>query len=434
MTATGEQPTPPKRPRTIFRAVAEFLIVTLCAVAIGGSVDVLLLAHLPGPLSGARDFVPYWATGQQLARHANPYDGDALLRIERAVGFPSGAKVLFMRNPPWALPLALPLGFLGFRAASILWSLLLLACLVVSVRMLWVMHGRPKNLRYVLGYTFGPAIICLINGQPALIALLGLVLFLRLQRTHPFLAGVSLWLCTLKPHLFLPFGVVLLGWIVVSKSYRVLAGAGIAIAVSSAVVFFLDPLAWKQYSEMVRTYGMQRDYIPCLSFYLRLWLSPQAVWVQYLPVALACVWALGYYWPRRAEWDWMKHGSPLMLVSILAAPYVWLYDQVLVIPALLQGAYLTRSRNMLAALALLSALVELALFGNIVKAGALYLWTIWTAPAWLAWYLFAGASADGRRVGPALDSRSDSAGNLKDRDEAKDDRTLGDSLQAGQRG
>ena len=323
------------------------------------------------------------------------------MRIERAAGFPVGASVLFMRNPPWALPLALPLGFLGFRVASVLWSLLLLACLVVSVHMLWVMHGRPKDLRYLLGYSFGPALVCLINGQTALFALLGLVLFLRLHRTHPFLAGVSLWLCALKPQLFLPFGVVLLAWVVFSKSYRILAGAGVAIAASCAIAFRLDPMAWEQYSQMVRTYGMQRDYIPCLSFYLRLWLSPHTMWVQSLPVALASVWALGYFWTRRKQWDWMKHGSPLMLVSILAAPYVWLYDQVLVIPALLQAVYLTHSRNMLVTLALLSALVECALFGNALKPAALYLWTPWTAPAWLAWYLVACASTGEPGVTPA---------------------------------
>jgi hypothetical protein len=377
------------------------LIATFCGVTLAGTVEILLLAHLPGPLSSGRDFVLFWATGQQLAHHANPYDGDAITRIEHAAGFPSVDKVFFMRNPPWALPIAFPLGFLSYRVASILWSLLLLASLVVSVHMLWVMHGRPRNLRYMLGYTFGPAIICLINGQISLFALLGLVLFLRLHRTRPFLAGVSLWLCVLKPHLFVAFGVVLIAWIFISRSYRILAGAAIAVAASSAITFRLDPTAWEQYSEMVRTYRMQRDNMPCLSFYLRHWLSPQTIWVQYVPIALACVWALGYYWSRRNQWDWMKHGSPLMLVSILAAPYVWLYDHVVVIPALLRGVYLTQSRNMLVVLALLSALVECALFGNAVKPAALYLWTPWTAPAWLAWYLIA---CKGTRSPPAGES------------------------------
>jgi hypothetical protein len=81
-----------------------------------------------------------------------------------------------------------------------------------------------------LGYSFAPALVCLIVGQTSLFALLGLVLFLRLHRTRPFLAGVSLWLCALKPHLFLAFGVVLLAWIIVSRCYRILLGAASAMA------------------------------------------------------------------------------------------------------------------------------------------------------------------------------------------------------------
>jgi hypothetical protein len=92
----------------------------------------------------------------------------------------------------------------------------------------------------------------------------------------------------------------------------------------------------------------------------------------------------------------MKHGSLLMLVSLVTAPYSWIYDAGVAIPALLQGAYATRSRIMLAVLALLSALVEIALLGDAVKPSAIYLWTLWTAPAWLVWYLLANAIASMR--------------------------------------
>lgn len=55
----------------------------------------------------------------------------------------------------------------------------------------------------------------------------------------------------------------------------------------------------------------------------------------------------------------------------------------------MRGAYLTRSRNLVLLLALLSSFVEIALFSNIWKPSAVYLWTLWTAPAWLGWYLLA---------------------------------------------
>jgi hypothetical protein len=120
-------------------------------------------------------------------------------------------------------------------------------------------------------------------GQSSLFALLGYVLFLYLYRTRPFLAGVALWLCALKPHLFVPFGVVLLVWIVLSRSYKILAGAAAALAASCALTYLVDPTAWADYAQMMRTAGLEKEYIPCLVVVLRLWLSPHSMWIQYVP-------------------------------------------------------------------------------------------------------------------------------------------------------
>ncbi len=226
------------------------------------------------------------------------------------------------------------------------------------------MQGRPASRIHWLAVSFAPALICLFIGQTALFSLLGLTLFLRLYRERPFLAGLALWLCALKPHLFLPFWVVLLVWVVLSRSYKIVAGAAVALAASSTLAYLIDPTAWRDYAQMMQAPGIAKEFIPCLSDAMRLWLSPQTIWLQYLPAVLACIWALVYFWRRRNAWDWMRDGSLLMLVSILAAPYCWLYDQAVLIPALLQGAYITRSRSLLAVLALASLPVEIGLDGR----------------------------------------------------------------------
>jgi hypothetical protein len=251
------------------------------------------------------------------------------------------------------------------------------------------MHGRPNNQLHWLGYSFAPALLCLLMGQTSLFALLGFVLFLRLHYAHPFLAGMSLWLCALKPHLFLPFGAVLLVWVLVSRNYRLLAGAVAAIAASCTVLYFIDPMAWSQYAQMMRTSGIVMEFLPCPSIALRQWVSPQTTWLPYLLPVLACAWALGYYWHRRHAWDWLKEGSMLMLVSVFVAPFCWLFDQALVIPAMLQGAYRTRIRILLVVLALASVVIEIELLRGVNLTSPLYLWT---APGWVVWYLFASAS------------------------------------------
>jgi hypothetical protein len=226
-------------------------------------------------------------------------------------------------------------------------------------------------------------------GQTSLPALLGLVLFLRFHRCHPFNAGAALWLCALKPHLFLPFAAVLALWILLTRAYKLLAGFAFALALTSAIAFLIDPSAWPDYIRLMRSPSVENQFIPCLADVFRHRLNPHAVWLQYLPAALACIWALVYFWRRRANWDWLTGSSSLILVSLFAAPYSWLYDQCLAIPALLDAAYATRSRKLLAALALLILAADLELcFVKVTS--TLYLWTI---PAWLTWFLIARALA-----------------------------------------
>ncbi len=337
-------------------------------------------------ISGARDFVVYWATGQQLVHHANPYDAAAMMQMERAAGLSPASSVGFMRNPPWALPITAPLGFVGLRTGGFIWSLVILACLIASVHWLWQLYGEPDNKRHWLGAAFAPAIICLLIGQTSLFVLFGYVLFLRLNRSHPFWAGTSLWLCALKPHLFLVIGVAMLAWVLVSKSYRVIAGVAFALALSSLISWLVAPAAWTQYAAMMRTSGINDEMIPCLSIVLQRLISPNAVALQYIPVAIGCVWALGYYWKKRHTWDWVRDSGPLTLVSVMVAPYSWITDQALVIPAIVSGAIRTRSQILLMLMAAASIVIEAELLSGVPLPSNLYLWT---APAWLVWYLLA---------------------------------------------
>lgn len=364
--------------------LADLSIAVVAGLGLTAAALFLCAVPLAGHMAGSRDFVSYWATGQQLVHHGNPYDRASVSQMEHAAGLDAGA-VLIMRNPPWALPLAWPLGFLGLRVAALLWSLMLAGCLVVSVQIVRRLHGWPGNTIHWLGLGFTPALICLTMGQTALLALLGLALFLRSYRLRPFAAGVALWLCALKPHLFLPFGVALLAWVVYARAWKVLAGAAAALAASSVLAFAIAPHAWPDYAQMLRSPLVNNEYIPCLADALRHWLWPQITWTQYVPAAAACVWALAYFWRRRARWDWVKNSGPLILVSLLFAPYVWLYDQCLAIPALLEAAYATRSQSLLITLALLILIADLELGGvNVISP----LW-LWTAPAWLGWYAVA---------------------------------------------
>jgi len=378
-------PLPPHR----LERAAEFIIGVIWALASLAMLIGICVLLATGNRPSGRDVISFWAAGHRIATHTNPYDEAATLELERSAGFPTDKDALIMRNPPYALPLVLLLAPFQLHAASLLWSLLLIGSLGLSVHLLWCLFGRPANWIQLIGYTFGPAMVCILGGQSALFALLGLVLFLRLHRDHGFAAGAALWLCALKPHLFLPFGVVLLLWALAARRYRVLAGAASALLAGSAIATWLDPSVWAEYSRMMHSPNLSAEFIPSIGYLLRSNLPPHAAWLQYLPTAIACCWAIYYFAPRRSSWDWIHNGALLMLVSVMTSPYAWVSDHSVLIPALLAGAWRAGSRAPVAVLALLSASIDIAQLAGKNMHSVLY--TL-VACLWLAWYLYATAS------------------------------------------
>lgn len=378
--------TPPEQ-RTGY---AELIIAAACGLSIAISALFLGVIPLVRSLAGSRDYVVYWATGHQLLRHANPFDPVAMGALEHAAGY-TGTGSYYMRNPPWSLPLTLPLGFFPARAASLPWSLLMLVLLIVCARALWSQLGRPANHVQWLGYAFPAALECVIMGQTSLFLLVGMVGFLRWHRTRPFRAGAALWLCTLKPHLLIPWAVVLLLWIFYSRSYRILLGAFSALGISILVTSLIDPHAWSQYLYWARHSGISHEFIPCLAIEYRNLVNPHNEMLAFLPAMISIGFAIGFFLQRRRSWDWMRDGNALILVSLLVAPYCWLYDQCLAMPAIMAAAAGTGSRKVLAALGLLYLFLTLQPYLFHIALDSR--WYLWPAPAWLIWYIFARQTA-----------------------------------------
>jgi Glycosyltransferase family 87 len=394
---------------TPLRALFDISVMAICGAGFAAMLLGFTLLLLTNNHPGGRDFVSYWTAGHQLLHHANPYDATAILRAERAVGFPADGQSLIMRNAPWALPLVLPLGALSLNAGALAWSALLVLCLTLSGYLLFHAFNPPQNCHpersgaaaqskdlrlvrsdtnssklHLLAFTFAPALICILCGQTAVISLLGLALFLRYHSTHPIRAGAALWLCALKPHLFLPFAVALLLWIITTRAWRLLAGFTTIMLASSLLATALTPAIWADYAHMMHSANIDREFIPCLAVALRFAILPAAMWLQYLPAVLACIWAIPYFFRNRRHWDWLSHGAVLMLVSITFAPYAWIMDQSLLIPAVLFALYRASSITQIEIFALISAVMEFAMSFSI---GAHSLFYLWTAPFWLLWFL-----------------------------------------------
>ena len=348
------------------------------------SVSIWFLAYTTTMDSIANiDYIQYWAAGQQLVHGANPYDANQVFAIERSAGRNRRGMIL-MPNPPSGLFLTLPLGVVRLKTGYPFWSLLIFGSWMGSIHMIWLMNGRPDNRLHYIGYFFAPALSCFIFGQMAAFVLLGLTLFLYFHRTRPMLAGAALILCALKPHLFLPFGAVLLVWAVAHRTYGLLSGAAIALAISSSVPLIFDPNIYRQYVDMARTSTMRTLFIPTFSELLRFALKPDAFWLEFLPAVAGCLWAIWYFRSYRNIWDWNTHGFLLVLVSVALAPYEWFFDGIVLLPSILYAAYRARP----SALAVLFGLLTVAEVQRQFLAPVTSAWYVFYSPAWLAWYVW----------------------------------------------
>ncbi|MFO0845165.1 MAG: glycosyltransferase family 87 protein [Gemmataceae bacterium] len=339
------------------------------------------------------DYVEYWAAGRLLARGDNPYDKALIDQLEREAGRDDDP--ILMWNPPWALPLVLPLGGLDARTGHLAWLGAHLLALVASAELLWRVYGGRDELRFlapVVALTFVPALSALIVGQISPLMLLGAAGFLWFVRQGRDLeAGVAVTLLAVKPHMAYLFWVALLVWAVGSGRWRLLAAGALAGVALTATAAAFRPSILADYWATARQ--TPAEYAsPTPGFLLRWALGSPAFGWQFVPLAPGLAWLAWYGWRYRSDWDWPRRLPMLLLVSALTAAYgAWLFDLVLLlVPVLDVAARLSRegpnARRWVAAgahLAILAAGLTLMLGPFQVQ----YLHYIWITPAVLVAYL-----------------------------------------------
>lgn len=380
----------PKRHSPVFLAVfAVFLIST--AICVAGTVIGVLSAH-----PSHHDTICFWTSGHLLVQGKNPYDQDAIQKMEASLGFKVNPKNTFMtRETPPALFLMAPIGTLGPRAGVLAWAMLLVICLAMSIWCIKSMQKLPYERALLwLAWCFAPVVCCIEVGQTGLIILLGLALFMRFHENSPIGAGVALSLCAAKPHLLLPFGIVLLIWILARRQWKILTGAVAALATESLVPMFFDPHVWSHYYDAMRVQQISGEFVPTLGVAFRFAINRTAMWIEFIPAALGCAWGLWYFWRNRKHWDWRTHGSLLALVSLVVAPYAWFTDQVIALPAIL-FVLLAPQRPRRGSLTLLLAVMSAGAVEMMIAPSLFYKPFLFQALAWLGWYYYA---VSGRRV------------------------------------
>lgn len=348
-------------------------------------------------------FVEYWAAARLFLSGENPYSPEALLRLQQSVGW-SQAMPLLMWNPPWTLTFIWPIALVGHETGQFLWFLLHTLIVLLGAQGLWRIYGGDagKSRRAWLALlTFAPAYIVLFVGQIGPVILLGLIGFLFAIKNSRFSLTAAILLVSLKPHLLYLVWLALVLWIVKERRWRLALGLALGAVSIVALPLILDPAIYFQYVQLFSNVGVVRPMewvTPSLANLLSEVFQIRSPWFRWLPMCAGALWCL-WYWRRHSDgWDWADRLPLIVLVSVATTSFVWTFDLIVLLPALIQGAvWLTThamSGRRKAILAGYLALNALLLAGKFFVLNDF--WYFWAAPAFLGLYASLRVTIDRR--------------------------------------
>jgi hypothetical protein len=376
--------------------------ITVLLIQLGGSARGLTMLPL-------HDFVEYWAAGRLNVHGENPYDPERIHELERQTGRTSEG--ILMWNPPWTLPLVMPLGLLDCRTAHLLWLCLQFVAVIWCADALWRLYGGPaarRWLAWLLAFTFLPTLFSLTAGQISPLVLLGAVLFLVwLKQGRDVPAGAATLLLAVKPHLCYLFWIALFLWAVRRRRWAVLGGGLLAGLTALTIALLCNPAVLNQYWHTFTSRPPAQYRSPTLGTVLRLLLGEERFGLQFLALVPGLVWFVPYWLRHRDSWDWGERLPLLLLVSMLTAAYgAWPFDLVLLLVPIMHAAAAVqrdgRRVRWLPAAAVYGAINVLAAVQLACEVE--YFGFIWMTPALLLAYLGFGRLSFSASVLPASDS------------------------------
>lgn len=342
------------------------------------------------------DFIEYWASARLLVNGANPYSPEEMLSLQRTI-VPDRIHPLLTWNPPWTLFFTAPFGVMSFPLAHFLWLVLNTTVLIICSPLLWKIYGgnpRRSRIAWLICFATIPTYMVLSLNQITPLVLLGIVGFLNFYRRKLFfLSGMSLTLVAIKPHLACLFWLSLLFWVIDHRQWRILYGALLGIASATLIPLLLVADVFSFYLAQYSTQLAPRPLdwqTPTLSTALAYLVGSNALWVRTLPTLLGVVW-LTFHWKKyRDDWDWVKQTPLLLLTSQVATPFAWTFDQILLLPALMEVAVWTSHSTRLTVIikAIVIAFMMINLGPLIVNALVpYYQWLFWMVPLYLIAYM-----------------------------------------------
>jgi len=285
------------------------------------------------------DFSNFWLAGHLVTQGKSPYDAAQWIAEYPPYELDIALNPSFVYPLPLAL-LLVPLGWLSFHSAYLLWVTLLLLMIAISLAMLLTVASTPRSKIIIFPLLVGivffrPTTLTLTQGQMSglFLFLLASMAFLWGKRKW-FWGGFLLGLLMLKPNLGVIVIAFLAVWLMIHRRWTALGGVAI-----SCLFLLLAGLAYSP-NWIVEYWSLGSSYLTqTFGGSPTLWgLGALACHRN-----LTCVFAfggittlllvLGFLWLIIRYKDLSPANALALAVTLtlLVTPYTWTYDQLLLI-------------------------------------------------------------------------------------------------------
>ena len=269
--------------------------------------------------------------------------------MQKALGSKLPIPVMFL-CPPWVLAMLAPLGLVhSYAIGWSLWFAILVVCVAIGSKLLMDTYfgdleipeiSSPRGYRYLIAFTFYPALYALKCTQLSPLVFFGIAGFLYWwNRQRKVVAGLFLCLTLVKPHL------VFMLWlaILLRREWTLLITSGSVVALLSAIVVFRFPPAFHEYLGLMSGAYPRIVASGVFGGIRTLWSSPNNYWIQFVPTILGVLWLVVYWRRFKKKWNWTEQTPILITTSLLCTPYGFTHDQtLLMVPIICLAADIAR--------------------------------------------------------------------------------------------
>jgi len=293
-----------------------------------GAIILLFPITLPSG-AGDMDLQAYWGSAYLFAHGQDFSDYDALGEVQRAFANRARSDTQYAWFFPTGNVILLPFTVFPFTRVVYYWLILNVVIFFYSTVLAWEGPEKRVWIPLVAVFSFALTLISLIFGQINSLQVLGLALFLALSKSNkPYIAGASLVLTTIKPHLVILTLPLLFLDLLRKKEWKTLTGFFIALGFCFTVLFAFYPpwiqSFWKVFSSGMNTVR-ETPTINGLLVLIDEFTIGKLLWLVTLVMGIIWWWQRGQNWNRRTFIDIS------VTVGLIVSPIGWSYDQVMLI-------------------------------------------------------------------------------------------------------